>query len=133
MATVLGLKDHLKDHFNNDDTIAYAIWQVTDVLGMAKSKGVTLEEKDAREILAGVHRTQDCEYGITWITLGCWIDEYEREKQRDEDCNYPRSDWEYEVTNGDTNLSYLEWLEHKRESFEDDIEEAIKKDMQEKG
>lgn len=25
---------------------------------------------------------------------------------------YPRQDWEYEVENGDTNLSYDEWVEH---------------------
>ena len=29
---------------------------------------------------------------------------------------YPRSDWAYEVRNGDTRLGYAEWLEHKRES-----------------
>lgn len=29
---------------------------------------------------------------------------------------YPRDDWEYEVENGDTNLGYDEWVEHKEES-----------------
>lgn len=28
---------------------------------------------------------------------------------------YPRSDWRYEVNNGDTKLGYLEWLAHKIE------------------
>jgi hypothetical protein len=29
---------------------------------------------------------------------------------------YPREDWQYQVSNGDTNLGYLEWVEHCRES-----------------
>ena len=34
----------------------------------------------------------------------------------EEDPKYPRSDWQYEVSNGDTSLGYDEWLEHKIES-----------------
>lgn len=29
---------------------------------------------------------------------------------------YPKSDWQYEVANGDTLLGYKEWLEHKAEA-----------------
>lgn len=29
--------------------------------------------------------------------------------------DYPKQDWKYEVTNGDTKLGYAEWVEHKIE------------------
>lgn len=34
----------------------------------------------------------------------------------DEDPEYPRRDWAYEVQNNDTLLGYWEWVEHQRES-----------------
>lgn len=37
---------------------------------------------------------------------------------------YPREDWENEVEDGDTKLSYDEWVEHCRERDADDIEAA---------
>ena len=30
--------------------------------------------------------------------------------------DYPRSDWQYEVCNGDSHIGYWEWVEHMRES-----------------
>ncbi len=33
-----------------------------------------------------------------------------------DDIKYPRSDWQYEVAGGDTQLGYREWVEHQRES-----------------
>ena len=33
---------------------------------------------------------------------------------------YLRSDWQYEVTNGDTNLGYWDWVWHMIESNEDE-------------
>lgn len=32
-----------------------------------------------------------------------------------EDPDQPRSDWKYEVQNGDTNLGYWEWVQHRKE------------------
>jgi hypothetical protein len=29
------------------------------------------------------------------------------------DANYPRGEWKFEVENGDTSLSYWEWVEYK--------------------
>jgi len=39
-----------------------------------------------------------------------------------ESFRYPRADWQYEVRNGDTNLGYQEWVEHKIESDMKEIE-----------
>lgn len=36
------------------------------------------------------------------------------------DTPHPRSDWYYEVYNGDTQLGYSEWLEHKKEAERED-------------
>jgi hypothetical protein len=33
-----------------------------------------------------------------------------------EDYDYPFSDWQYEVVNGDTILGYWEWVEHQKEA-----------------
>jgi hypothetical protein len=34
---------------------------------------------------------------------------------------YPRSDWRYEVANGDTKLGYAEWIGHKYEAEQHDL------------
>jgi len=36
-----------------------------------------------------------------------------------ENDKYPVSDWQYEVSNGDTRLGYEEWLSHKLDSEEE--------------
>lgn len=33
-----------------------------------------------------------------------------------EDSKYPKSDWQYEVSNGDTRLGYWDWVSHQKES-----------------
>jgi hypothetical protein len=33
---------------------------------------------------------------------------------------FPREDWKYEVRNNYTNLGYGEWVEHKKEVWEDE-------------
>ena len=38
--------------------------------------------------------------------------------------NYPKSDWRYEVENGDTMLGYWEWVHCKLEEAEIDSEEG---------
>jgi hypothetical protein len=38
------------------------------------------------------------------------------DKPEEESKKYPKSDWQYEVKNGDTVLGYKEWVEHRIES-----------------
>jgi Zn finger protein HypA/HybF involved in hydrogenase expression len=38
---------------------------------------------------------------------------------------HPKSDWQYEVTNNDTELSYHEWLMHMREADMDESKAII--------
>lgn len=39
--------------------------------------------------------------------------------------DYPRDDWQHEVRNGDTNLGYWDWLEHKRETEIDNLRSGL--------
>ena len=39
------------------------------------------------------------------------VDKPEKESKK-----YPKSDWQYEVKNGDTKLGYKEWVEHRKEA-----------------
>ena len=57
------------------------------------------DEPHNRTSLADHGRCFDCQK--LWISNGHY--------------NFPRSDWQYEVQNGDTNLGYDEWLDHKLE------------------
>lgn len=45
---------------------------------------------------------------------GCVKDEKE-EPLSDEE-RFPKSDWQYEVSNGDTALGYVEWVAHRKEA-----------------
>lgn len=37
-----------------------------------------------------------------------------------EDPDFPKGDWRYEVSNGETQLGYKEWLKQKREAKQED-------------
>ena len=54
---------------------AVALWQPDDATGRAKNRGITLTKDEADEVIYLVQRTQDCELGISWITIDCAIDE----------------------------------------------------------
>lgn len=34
---------------------------------------------------------------------------------------YPIEDWKYDVANNDTRLGYAEWVQHQKESNEEDL------------
>lgn len=53
--------------------VAVAIWQEEDVLERAKALRVKMTREEASEILDEIDRKQDCELGISWITLDTFI------------------------------------------------------------
>lgn len=55
--------------------MAVAIWQEADVLGRARERHIKISRKQASEILDEIDRKQDCELGITWTTIDCYLDE----------------------------------------------------------
>jgi hypothetical protein len=52
-------------------------------------------------------------------TLEMWLEEMESCRDADawsDFSEFPRSDWQAEVANADTQLGYWEWVEHQIES-----------------
>jgi hypothetical protein len=74
MPTVANVIEHLQG-YKPDEHIATAIWCEEDVLGRAKERGKKITRKQAQEILDSIDHKQDCELGISWDTLDCYIDE----------------------------------------------------------
>ena len=74
MSTVASLIEHLQG-YKPDEHIAAPIWCEEDVLGRAKELGKELTREQAQEILDEMERKQDCELGISWDTLDCFINE----------------------------------------------------------
>jgi len=52
------------------------IWCYEDVLMLAKMRDITLNKKQACEILAEVERKHDATIGVNWDVIDCHIDEY---------------------------------------------------------
>ena len=59
---------------NGKQHIAVAIWCEDDVLGRAKERGISCSISEAREIIDLMDSKQDCELGITWDTIDCYLD-----------------------------------------------------------
>lgn len=62
--------ESLKKHWNGKIAI---IWCVSDVIDRAAENDITLSVEKATEILAEVYRRHDCNNGVTWDTLDCYI------------------------------------------------------------
>ena len=73
MPTVAEAKHRLKGIKGH---VAVAIWQRADVIGRAEEKGMKLTDEQADEILDNIDRKQDCEYGISWTTIDCFLDDW---------------------------------------------------------
>jgi len=56
--------------------VAVAIWQREDVVGRAEMRGIKLTDEQADDILDDIDRKQDCELGISWITIDCFLDQW---------------------------------------------------------
>jgi len=74
MPTVASVIEHLKG-YKPEEHIATAIWCEEDVLGRAKELGKKISRKQAQEILDDIERRQDYEYGISWTTIDCAIED----------------------------------------------------------
>lgn len=74
MSTIQEVIERLR--FFKKKRIAVAIWCEDDVLELAREKGIKCSRKRAREIIDEVDRKQDATMGITWDTIGVYLDEY---------------------------------------------------------
>lgn len=64
--------DYLRD---NSDCIAI-IWNVDDVLEIAKEKNIKLSHSEALDILDYIESNHDANYGINWTTIDCALNYY---------------------------------------------------------
>jgi hypothetical protein len=64
------------------------------------------------ENVAGTYSFPTTGHSSEYEAQGCMkLDDPEEENKK-----YPKSDWYYEVKNGDTVLGYKEWVEHRKEA-----------------
>lgn len=57
------------------EPVAMAIWCVGDVMGRAKEKHMKISKQQAIGVLNNIDDRQDCEYGISWTTIDCYLGE----------------------------------------------------------
>ena len=50
------------------------IWSPEDVIERAKENDIIVSQEDAEYILQRVSSDHDCNYGVSWETLDCYID-----------------------------------------------------------
>jgi len=65
---------HLSDNYQLDDYIATAIWCEEDIIGRARQRGKVVTRQQAQRILDTIERKQDCELGISWLTIDAHTD-----------------------------------------------------------
>jgi len=75
------LKRRLRTLYKPNDHIAAHLWCSEDVFQVAGEIGGTITKKDANEIIDQIDRHIDSEFGITWDTIKCILQDYLREKK----------------------------------------------------
>lgn len=61
--------------YDDKDNIVVS-WGIEDVIYSAADLGYTLNKKQAREILNKTLDQHDCNIGISWETINCWIEDF---------------------------------------------------------
>ena len=79
MPTIREAIKHLET-YDLDGGCAMHLWTEPDVLGTAEVMNIEITEEEAREILDIVQEHVDCECGITWESLRCTIDDFDRDR-----------------------------------------------------
>ena len=74
MPMVKDVIKHLTDNYDLDDHIATAIWCEADIILRARQRGKVVTRQQAQRILDTIERKQDCELGISWVTIDVYTD-----------------------------------------------------------
>ncbi len=72
MPTVKQLKDWLET-YDEDEVIAYAIWEIDDVAWIAEKNGIEIDKDTAKRVIEKVHHRQDANIGINWEIIECYL------------------------------------------------------------
>jgi hypothetical protein len=81
--TVGALIKHLQG-YGSRDIVAYALWQVEDVLQRADERALHLSVNQAEQVLMRIQDKWDASIGISWDTLDFWTDEILEEGDEDD-------------------------------------------------
>ena len=76
MPKVSEVIEMLQQHYNPDDTVAYALWEIDDVKQVAKESGQAVTDKEAANILEIAHQSQDAGSGINWGFIEFTLENY---------------------------------------------------------
>ena len=77
MSTVKELKEHLES-FNDDDIIAYDIWQIENVKHYCDNMGIEISADQCENVIYNMEQGKDANDGITWDILGFYVQEEKR-------------------------------------------------------
>lgn len=71
------VEEVIRNRFPSDKkaVVAVAIWCAEDVLQKAKEMNIECSQQQAEDVLEHIDDHQDCELGITWMTLECELEE----------------------------------------------------------
>ena len=78
--TVGGLKHNLKD-MPDETPLAWSTWQVDDVEYWAETKRMEVSKKEAADILSAMNLDLDSTIGMTWDTIGHYLDELREDRE----------------------------------------------------
>ena len=73
--TIKEFIERLQTRYQPEMECAVALWQPDDVRESASERDIKLTDEEVSEVLSSVQRKQDCEIGINWDVINCWIDE----------------------------------------------------------
>ena len=75
------LKRRLRTLYKPNDHIAAHLWCSDDVFQIAGEMGKTITKKAANEIIDQIDSHIDSEFGITWETIKCTLQDYLRDNK----------------------------------------------------
>ena len=58
--------------------VALIVWTESDVLERAKERGIKIGQEAVRDIIDRMDRKQDASLGITWDTIDCYLDDFNK-------------------------------------------------------
>ena len=64
----------LRDYMVGQDDVIEIRWHIADIMDRAEDRDITLTENEAREILAAILRSHDCNMGINWDVIDTHTD-----------------------------------------------------------
>ena len=59
-----------------DENKIYICWSIKDIIERGKENNIKVSDQNAQKILKNINDKHDCNYGISWNTIDCHIDEF---------------------------------------------------------